>query len=634
MLVAIDIETTCAVPSCPYHGKSPCHNGHTLDPWKSEIAVIAVASDKEVKTFRGSNLIADTAAYLQGLGGYTVTGHSFKFDWIHLARHGLGIPFSLWTDDSQLAAYVLTDKIPDEWLADYVRQAPPGARKASKHGLKTLAPYFLGVAPYWDTKAASYDDDEYVGKDASYTLDLTRALTTKLKERNQYDFYKKQLAYTKLLLEAELSGIVIDLQEVQEKKKVLQEKEHQLKKQLDEVWSKQHREYAAKLASECEQRYRMMAEKAGKPFEEGSRYHKLYEAALKKTPIEINYASPTQLIWLLRDSLKYDVMNLEGEESTEAEVLERLAFQGHKDVALLLEWRETNKILTTYLPTYEELAVLEHGNRIIHPTYNVASTRTGRTSSERPNMQNIPKDLRPLFKARKGKVFIGFDQAAIEARLIALYTNDIKLFDLVKNNISIHDNNTRVFFDRQDVQFKDVKKELADERSASKNVGFALFYHAGANRLRIAFAQKGFHFTLSECKQLHKRFLTEYSTAMSVAKEVVQLMEQGEVIENLCGRPLSIENPEDAYMKAFNKLIQSSASDLLLEGALRFKAKYPQAVPLLFVHDFVGFEVPEEQASDLASELARYLTDFNLTNELGRIPLEVEGGISKSWEGA
>ena len=632
---SIDVETRCTVATCPHVGRSLCANKHSLNPWQSEITVIGVVADGVRKVFRGENKISDLRTELQKDVAYRVSGHNFKFDWIHIARHGFAIPLHRWVADSQLAAYVLTTKIPDSWLENYVTQAPAGTRKAGKHGLKTLAPYFLGVKPYWEAEAGSHDNDEYVLKDADYSKMLVSKLESSLKELGQFEFYQKQLEYAKLLLQAEWRGIAIDMTMLDKMEGELQQRSLKLEEELDELWRAGHQAYRSSEKAKLSERYEQMAAKANKPFTYGSRYWQLYENARSKLPSELSYTSPTQMTWLLRDYLGYDIQNLEGKDSTEAEVLERLAHQGHKDVATFLEWREVNKILTTYIPTYKELAVYDEDDKVfvIHPTYNPDVTRTGRTSSERPNMQNVPKALRPLFGARKGYKLVGFDMAAIEARLIALYSEDPKLYEIIKEDISIHDNNTKVFFELgDDVSYKDVKTKYEPQRAATKNTGFALFYHAGANRIRIAFAQKGFHFTLAQCKQIHKRFLTEYATAMQYAKEVVNAMEQGEVLNNLLGRPLSIENAEDAYMKAFNKLIQSSASDLLLESALRFKKGYDSVFPLLFVHDYVGFEVPDGDDADSASRLERCMTDYGLKNGLGPMPLSVEGGISQRWE--
>jgi DNA polymerase-1 len=374
-----------------------------------------------------------------------------------------------------------------------------------------------------------------------------------------------------------------------------------------------------------------MASKANKPFNYGSRYWHLYENARAKLADGVDYDSPKQMAWLLRDHLGYSITSLEGDESTGREVLERLADEGHEDVSTYLEWRKVNKLLTAFIPTFKKLQV----GGVIHPIYNPDSTRTGRTSSERPNAQQIPPSLRPMFKARPGYKFVGYDAAAIEAKLIALYSEDPTLYEIIRSGVSIHDHNTKVFFGL-DTPYEAVKKLHPNERAASKNVGFALFYHAGANRIRIAFAQKGYHLTDSECRELHRRFKASYSTAMEYAKEIVRWLEKGNVLPNLLGRPIRIEKAEDAYMKGFNTLIQSSASDYLLHAAhsalRQLASEGIEAHPLLFVHDFVCFEVEESKVETADTIIKNALIDFDLKNSLGSIELEVEGGVMSQWD--
>jgi DNA polymerase I-like protein with 3'-5' exonuclease and polymerase domains len=635
---ALDLETECTVVGCPDHGKSLCRNDHSLNPWQSRITIAATYNPEVgAQVFEGSpqELTSSLEEYLTRYD-YSLIGHNLKFDLLHLYRHGFDVPLERWIGDSQLAAYVLTDKVPDEWLLSYTLNAPKGTRKAGKHSLKTLAPYFLGVEPYWEANASSHADSEYVTKDVMYTYDLCMELSRRLTELGQHDFYiNRQLPWTKLLLEAEKRGIVIDSNELNNLEQELAVKAEELAVKLDEQWFSAHVAYRAKLKGELQVRYEEMAAKAGKSMSYGDRYWNLYERAREKLPTKINYDSPKQMSWLLKEHLGYDITSLEGEEGTGREVLERLANEGHKDVALFLEWRKVNKLLAAFIPTYKELLVKDGALSIIHPVFNPTNTRTGRTSSERPNMQQVPPSLRPLFKARPGYKLIGFDQAAIEAKLIALYTSDPALYEVLDKGISIHDFNTKVFFGL-DCDYAEIKKQHADKRAASKNVGFALFYNAGSNRIRIAFAQKGFHLSHDECRQLHERFKASYATAMSYSREVVKAMEQGEVLPNLLGRPLKIERPDDAYMQAFNTLIQSSASDLLLEGALRACAMLRNlsidAQPLLFVHDYFGLEVPEQHAEEAERVVAEQLTAFDLRTEHGQICLEVEGGTSDKWE--
>jgi DNA polymerase I-like protein with 3'-5' exonuclease and polymerase domains len=629
-LLSLDIETCCNVQECKGYG-TVCKEDHALNPWQSRITVIGVTDGADInfvsRTTHGVQVLLDS------IGDYELVGHNLKFDLLHLASKGLEIPLEKWAHDTQLMAYVLTEKIPDSWLEDYEQRRKlqnSYHRKAGKHSLKTLAPYFLGVAPFWETE--DKDNDDYVLTDARHTLALFRDLSQRLKDRGEYDFYiNKQLPWAKMLLRAEKRGIKIDLGALTVMEMDLKKKEAELLKQLDETWAEAHEAYLTLRVNECFQKYMQMAVKAEAPFLPGSRYYKLYEAAGNKLPTRIDYESPKQMLWLLRDYLGYDVQSLSGDEGTGREILERLKEEGKKDVEIFLEWRKVKKLLTSFIPNYKDL----HVDGALHPIFNPDTTRTGRTSSQRPNLQQVPPELRRLFTPRPGFKFIGFDQAAIEAKLIALYSQDPTLFSIIKEGISIHDHNVKVFFGF-DTRYELVKTLHAAERAATKNVGFALFYNAGANRVRIAFAQKGFHFNDSQCREILARFRESYKEAAAFSKEIVKYLEQGNVLPNLLGRPIRIENPEDAYMTAFNTLIQSAASDLLLDGALRAENAMLEAGiearPVAFVHDFVMFEVPEKRADEASEIIKHKLTDYQLSTRHGRIELSVEGGVMDKWE--
>lgn len=638
----IDLETECSVPSCKGFGTSTCEEKHALSPWHSRITQIGLmyfedAKPESYNVYTQETMIQDLQWNLDNNRiNNKLVGHNFKFDLLHLMHKGLKFDYDKnWLADTQLMAYVLTDKIPDSWLEEYNANLPKGLRKGTPHSLKTLAPFFLGVEPYWE--AGGHESEEYVLKDVEYTGLLYIELKRRLEELGQYSFYhEKQLPWTKLLLEAEHRGVQLDVAAMQAKEQELAKRAVELRAKLDEQWSQAHNDYRSHLKVQLSEKYEAMAAKANKPFNYGSRYWQLYEKARAKLPEGIEYDSPKQMLWLLRDYYGYDCTTLEGDESTGREVLERLADEGKEDVRTYLEWRRTNKILTAFLPTYRSLATVGYDGRAsLHPIFNPDSTRTGRTSSERPNCQQVPPDLRTLFVAREGYSFIGYDAGAIEAKLIAAYTQDETLFNIISTGTSLHNFNTKTWLDL-DCDVNDVAKLYPNERSACKNVGFALFYNAGWNRIRVAFAQKGIHLSQSECKAIHSRFKESFRKAKQVADEVVSYMEEGNVFENLFGRPLKIQHSDEAYMKAFNMLIQSSASDLNLEGARRaneeFKRRSIEAHPILFVHDFVCFEVKKEHAVEADEILTRCLTSFELTTSNGPIKLTIEGGITERWE--
>jgi DNA polymerase I-like protein with 3'-5' exonuclease and polymerase domains len=642
-LYSLDIETVCNREGCVgFNEANDDKCSHALSPWHNRITVIGIVTTegeemvfRDFEKFRAWYKTLDTSTKF--------IGHNFKFDVLNLRARGIELTDENYYGDTMLMAYVSTDKVPNNYLAWYAAERTrinktekKRHRKAGRHNLKVLAPYFLGVEPFWETD--DKDNDDYVLTDARYTLKLYTFFEARLKALEQWPFYvEKQLPWSYMMLAAEERGITIDMDSLYEKERELKAKALHLEEMLEGHWAEAHFRYKELMSTEIVKKYTRMANSAldrtANPSEAKinavwTRYNKLMEEALKKVPTRINYGSPSQMTWLLRDFFGYDIQSLDGDESTGKEVLNKLANEGKEDVRAFVEWRETSKLLSSFIETYKDLQV----DGVIHPTFNPANTRTGRTSSSNPNLQQVPPELRLLFKAREGYKFVSYDAAAIEARMIALYSDDPVLYDLIKNNISIHDLNTKVFFGL-DCSFEEVSKLHKDKRVASKNVGFALFYNAAENRIRIAFAQRGFILTDAECSELLNRFRSTYRVAFEYSQVIVKYFKGGGTLENLFGRPIKIDDKRDAYMKGFNTLIQSTASDYNLDVAHKsWKNGKIEAHPLLFVHDSNTFEVPISQAEEFERLYINHATEYKLTTSHGPLALAVEGGIMERWE--
>lgn len=625
-ILSIDIETT------------------GLDPWTDKILCIGVYTPEFQKVYRNIEQFAvDMISYQQQ--GYHWVGQNFKFDLKFLLCNNIGHDFiASWKYDTQLMMHVCTDKMPETYIEAYEekrreinKDLPIGHRHraARRYSLKCAAPYWLKVQPFWET-AGNYDNDEYVLKDCKYTYDLFMMFYEKLQRREELEFFQEQLKRTKMLLEAELRGITLDTSKLLQVELETTAEVVRLKGELDVVWDKAHEAHKNKEASDLHIKYTEMEDiailKNSKNAEKiRIRYQKLYDTAVDKLEKKINFDSPKQMTWLLRDHFGHSITTFEGEESTGKATLERLSDQGHKDIGLFLEYRKTNKILTSFLPTYKELS----RDGIIHPTFNETGTRTGRLSSSDPNMQQVPPGLYQLFKPRDGYTFIQYDYASIEAILLAFYAEDPMLYDLIKNDKSIHNANAKIFFNL-DCEIEDVKDKYPKERNVAKHIGFALFYGAGINRILETFANFGFVITEHQAREIHENMKEHYKQVFDFHKQLTKAFESGDVIRNVVGRPIKIQAWESAYMNGLNTLVQSSASDMLLLAAynanVEMESAAIDATPLLFVHDAVLFEVDKGHAAKADKIIRKHLLGFDLTTELGKIDLQIEGGINDVWK--
>lgn len=624
-LIALDIETT------------------GLDPKKDKITCVGVYSPA------GSHVFRDVTSFKKWIQiqsvhvpGTKFVGQNFGFDLKFLYwQWGIDLR-NKWGADTQLAAYTLTDKIPDEWLADYERKRlevnkrdKVTHRKAGKHSLKTLAPYFLGADAFWETPD-NHDNDEYVIKDCKYTYDLFQVLTRKLDDKGQFDFYQKRLLpWAKMCLDMEINGMPVDLKVINKTRASLLSEADSLQVTLDNEWAGHHEAYRRIQLNSLEVKYSKMEEKAINRLKDKSktdstrkRYRKMFDNAAEKIEKKINLDSSKQKLWLFRDRLGLDCKDFNGDETTGAPVIRKYADEGREDLKLYLKIQESKK-LANFCDQWLDQQI----DGRIYANFNLARTRTGRLSSSDPNLQQVSSKLYQCFQAKPGYKILSYDMAAIEAALIGYYSDDPVLYEILKSGLSIHCYNTaNLLFEEEGFDPKEVKSKYPSFRRVSKEVGFALFYNAGWRRLQASYQKYGHYKSEQECRAIHEKFKRIYSVAYDYAQTIVKAMERGEVVTNILGRPLSVEDPSDAYMKAFNKLIQSSASDLVVEAARKASSQWDDRCKLVaLVHDQILAEVREDYAEEASSILINSMTSYKLQTKHGPIQLQAEGAIADCW---
>lgn len=608
-----------------------------LDPWRDEIYMTGVYDGEQYQCHR-------TPAALRAQG--PLLGHNLNFDvrFLKVKNWLRDIPAEI--HDTQLMAHVFTKKVPESYLLKYEERRKElnktlpkghGHRHAKSLSLKVLAPYFLGVKPFWETPG-NHDNEEYNQKDCEYTHRLYQKFSREFSEGEKAFYLDKQLPWSRMLLDMTLRGIGVNLVELDTAAADYAKKEHDLRAQLDERWKSAHSAWQLRQELALNAKYYNMCEKAQEKSKDKSpeamerirtRYDGLRAQSALKVEKKINYDSPKQMLWLLRDHLGLDVTKIddEDEESTGKAVLHQLAAQGRDDVGLFLEWRKTQKILTGFLPTYQKLMV----DGRLHPTFNLTGTRTGRTSSSKPNLQQVPPGLYKLFKPTEGYEFIGYDLSGIEAALIALYSDDRALYDIISSGTSIHDYNAKLLFNFQD-PVDQIKELYPKQRQTIKNIGFAIFYGAGHRRLEAVFKTAGFMISSAEAKKMLAKLKDVYRDVFKFHESITEIFENGEVVYNLLGRPLVIPEKKNAYMKGFNTLIQSSASDLNLHACHKASKQWKDAHPLLVVHDFILAEARKEVSAEAEKILVDAMTGFDLSCTHGKIELKVEGFRGQEWK--
>ena len=161
-----------------------------------------------------------------------------------------------------------------------------------------------------------------------------------------------------------------------------------------------------------------------------------------------------------------------GAPSTDASVLEELS-KSYELPKFILKYREYEKLRSTYIEGLKNEIVK---NRI-HTSYNLFGTTTGRLSSEKPNLQNIPnktpigQKIREFFIADTNHSFIIADYSQIELRVLAHLSKDKNMISMLKNrDADIHSETAARIFNM------DIDSVSKDMRRKAKEVNFGLIY--------------------------------------------------------------------------------------------------------------------------------------------------------------
>lgn len=318
--------------------------------------------------------------------------------------------------------------------------------------------------------------------------------------------------------------------------------------------------------------------------------------------------------------------------STDSSVLEELAAQGHDIPRHMLEYRELEKLRSTYVDALPQLVNPRTGR--IHTRFNQTVAATGRLSSSDPNLQNIPirtelgRQIRKGFVPEEGKVFYGADYSQIELRILAHFSGDDAFVSAFREGVDVHKQTAAVIFGVP------LERVSGEQRSQAKTINFATIYGQGAFSLA---GQLGI--SREEAQAFIEEYFQRFSGVRAYLDEQVNSARERGYVETLMGRRRYIPElrSKNHNMRQFgervaqNTPIQGTAADLIKVAMLRVaedlaESKSP-AVMVLQVHDELLFEVPEKDAEELASRVAACMVG---AMELA-VPLAVDGAVGRSW---
>ncbi len=581
--VVVNCETIKdAVAALKKHDVTDLAAAWSGDPGRSELLGIAVVDDlKQSKVFWiSAKILASTEVKSFLNEGFKFRGHNTK----PLMRSclGLGIDLKEMVLDTAIAAYLLD---PSE----------------SRYEIRQVVSRYVDVefattdsknedcqlnfdAPDDASVASSFAAVEALGVSL-----VSQALTVALASQKLAKLYSEiEHPLVRVLARMEFLGVAVD------------------KSQLSEI--------NMRLTAEC-----LALTK------------KLHDVAKQ----EFNLNSPLQLRKILYEDKKLTPgkKNKTG-PSTDAATLEKLKDQWPEFIEPLLEYREVEKLRSTY---GEGLLGVVEGDSRIHATFNQTVARTGRLSSDQPNLHNIPvrseqgKVFRSAFVPKKNCEFLVADYNQIELRCIAHLANDPGLIEAFKQNVDIHNMTAANVFGVA------TDKVTTEQRSKAKMISYGLAYgmeaYGLAQRLAIG---------VSEASEILEAYFAAFPKVKKYMDQTVEEARKRGYTETLFGRRRAIpelQNPnfrirQIGERQAMNSGIQGLAADIFKVAIVRLDQGLEvggfESRLVLQVHDEVIVEAvsaEHEKVEALVRDSMRHAAEL-------AVPLEVNLAWGDSWASA
>lgn len=358
-------------------------------------------------------------------------------------------------------------------------------------------------------------------------------------------------------------------------------------------------------------------------------------------PFNVN--SPKQLGEIL-----FDEMGLKGGKKskktgawqTNVDVLEKLAAEGHEMPTKVMEYRQFSKLKSTYTDALQNEVNPRTGR--VHTSFHLASTTTGRLSSNDPNLQNIPirteegRKIRQAFVAEEGNVLIAADYSQIELRILAHIADIETLRTAFEEGTDIHAMTASEVFG--------VPIEGMDPmvRRQAKAINFGIIY--GISAFGLA-RQLGISRT--DAQGYIDAYFERFPGIRQYMDTTIEFAKEHGYVETLFGRKCHISALADKNpMKrgfgeraAINAPIQGSAADIIRRAMIRMpdaltEAGLSEVRMLLQVHDELVFEAPEGLVEKALPVIESVMADACAPSLDLSVPLVVDCGTGQNWQQA
>lgn len=468
------------------------------------------------------------------------------------------------------------------------RQSAIAKGLAFQASLYTREPFYKDDGKLWRETSDVQVFYRYNGLDACVTREIRDVQYTELQTFPAWDTFNHEMSLVQPLMDATDRGIKVDLAE---------------RKRLREVTE--------------------------------SRINELQGVLDGTVGVSVNVKSSKQVQELLYGKLNLPTRTVRGtgRPTANKDAIVALAAR-HKHPALhaILRIREQRDLLERYIA-----APIDPDGRM-RCSFDITGTRSGRLSSRisiygsGTNLQTIPGDLRHLFIADEGKVFIYRDYSQAEARVVAYLARCRGLIDLFNDPTrDVHKENAARIFNKR------VEEVSPEERYLAKRIVHACNY---------GMAEKRFAEVINEDAHITGVTVTDYEARMLVEKFFAIYPEIREIfwreVENELRKTRTLTTPfgrkrvfygrwDDKLLReAYSYIPQSTVGDLCCMAIPRLRKFAPEAEFLLAVHDSILVQCDEMAAHRVAEQMGQAMDiPFVLQGTSITIPTDVK--VGRNW---
>ena len=289
----------------------------------------------------------------------------------------------------------------------------------------------------------------------------------------------------------------------------------------------------------------------------------------------INIASPTQLAILFYDILGIEAPDPKSPRGTGVEILQKI---DNPLCKAILDYRATEKLLSTYVDKLPECINEKTGR--IHCNFNQYGAKTGRMSSDNPNMQNIPShnhDIRQMFKATDGYVMMSSDYSQQEPKVMTAMCGDPEMIKAYQEGKDLYASIAALAFGttyENCLEFRPdgtTNKEGKERRSSAKSILLGILYGRGINSIA-----EQLHTTKQKAQQIQDRVFRGFPAIKQFEDDTLYMARTYGFVTTYWGRKRRLPEMQ------------------LDEFEFKWKPGYGDVDPLSFDNEVTESEVPYE----------------------------------------